>query len=74
MAKYGLRHEDAGVILEGDNWLGTKVAVLPGVKMGQGSVAAAGAVVTHNVEPMGVVGGVPARLIRHRGKPGPVQV
>ncbi len=73
MAKYGLRHEDSGVTLEGDNWLGTKVSVLPGVKMGQGSVAAAGAVVTHNVEPMTVVGGVPARLIRHRGKPGPAQ-
>ncbi len=74
MAKYGLRHEDSGVTLEGDNWLGAKVAVLPGVTMGQGSVAAAGAVVTRDVEAMTVVGGVPARLIRRRGEPGPVQV
>lgn len=73
MAKYGLRFEDAGVTLEGDNWLGTKVSVLPGVTMRQGSVAAAAAVVTHDVEPMTVVGGVPARPIRHRGKSGPAQ-
>ena len=74
MAKQGLRHEDSGVTLEGDNWLGAKVSVLPGVTMGQGSVAAAGAVVARDVEAMAVVGGVPARLIRHRGKPGPVEV
>ena len=74
MAKQGSRREDSGVTLEGDNWLGAKVTVLPGVTMGQGSVAGAGAVITRDVDPMTVVGGVPARRIRRRGKPGPVQV
>jgi len=73
MAKQGLRREDSGVTLEGDNWLGAKVCVLPGVTMGQGSVAAAGAVVAASVEAMNVVGGVPARPIRRRGPNAPTQ-
>jgi acetyltransferase-like isoleucine patch superfamily enzyme len=73
MAKQGLRPEDSGITLAGDNWLGATVSVLPGVTMGQGSVAAAGAVVARDVEQMGVVGGVPAKLIRYRGKSGSVE-
>ena len=67
MAQQGLRESEEGVILEGDNWLGAKVSILPGVTMGRGSVAAAGAVVTTSVPPMAVCGGVPARVIRTRG-------
>ncbi|MCL3777272.1 MULTISPECIES: sugar O-acetyltransferase [unclassified Actinomyces] len=45
-------------------WLGANVTVLPGVSIGEGAVVAAGAVVTRNVPPMTVVGGVPARVLR----------
>lgn len=46
-------------------WIGSKALVLPGVKIGRGAVVAAGAVVTKDVPPYHVVGGVPAR---HLGK------
>ncbi len=39
-------------------------SVMPGVTIGDGAVIAAGSVVTHDVESMGVVGGVPARFIK----------
>lgn len=42
--------------------------VLPGVRIGEGAVIAAGAVVTKDVEPFAVVGGVPARFLRWRNK------
>ncbi len=68
MVRQGLRESEEGVTLEGDNWLGAKVTILPGVTMGRGSVAAAGAVVTSSVPPMAVCGGVPAKVIRMRGR------
>ncbi len=68
MGQQGLRESEEGVTLEGDNWLGAKVSILPGVTMGRGSVAAAGAVVTVSVPPMAVCGGVPASVIRMRGQ------
>lgn len=49
-----------------DVWIGASVIILPGVKIGDGAVLAAGAVVTHDVEPYAIVGGIPARTIRKR--------
>lgn len=49
-----------------DCWLGSGVRVLPGVTIGDGSVIGAGSVVTHDVPPMEVWAGVPARFIRKR--------
>ena len=45
-------------------WIGSNVTVLPGVTIGEWAVAAAGAVITRDVEPYSVAGGVPARRIR----------
>ena len=55
------------VTIEDDVWIGTHAVVLPGVKVGRGAVIAAGAVVTKDVEPLTIVGGVPARVLGRRG-------
>lgn len=47
-------------------WLGIGCTILQGVKIGKGAVVCAGAVVTSDVEPYSVVGGVPARKIKER--------
>lgn len=49
-------------------WIGTGAMVLQGVTIGDGAVVAAGAVVTKDVPPYTVVGGVPAKVIRERSK------
>ena len=54
----------AGIAIEDDVWLGAGAIVTDGVRIGQGAVIAAGAVVTKDVEPHTVVGGVPAKLIK----------
>ncbi len=47
-------------------WLGPRTTILHGVTVGEGAVVAAGAVVTHDVPPFTVVGGIPAREIGKR--------
>ncbi len=54
------------VIIEDDVWIGARVIILPGVTIGKGSIIAAGAVVTKNVPPYSVVGGVPAKVLKNR--------
>lgn len=58
--------DDPGVIIEDDVWIGTRAIILAGVKIGRGSVVAAGAVVTKSVPPYSIVGGNPARILRNR--------
>jgi acetyltransferase-like isoleucine patch superfamily enzyme len=53
-----------GIIIEDDVWIGSGAIVTDGVRIGKGAVIAAGAVVTKNVEPHTVVGGVPAKLLK----------
>ena len=54
------------IIIEDNVWVGANTTIIGGVRVGTGSIIGAGAVVTHDVEPYSVVGGVPARLIRKR--------
>ena len=65
---------DLPVVVENDVWIGANVTVLKGVTIGRGSVVAAGAVVTRSVAPYSVVGGVPARVLRHRFTPGEIHL
>ena len=52
--------------LGNDVWLGAGATIMAGVQVGNGAVVAAGAVVTKNVEPYTIVGGVPAKVIGRR--------
>ncbi|EOR94083.1 Tetrahydrodipicolinate N-acetyltransferase [Arcticibacter svalbardensis MN12-7] len=54
------------VIIESDVWIGSNVVVLPGIRIGKGSVVGTGSVVTKNIAPYAVVGGVPAKIIKFR--------
>jgi phosphonate metabolism protein (transferase hexapeptide repeat family) len=54
------------VVVGNDVWFGHGATVLPGVTIGDGAVIAAGAVVTKDVAPFTIVGGVPARQIKRR--------
>lgn len=54
------------IIIHDDVWIGLNATIMSGVEIGQGSIIAAGAVVTGDVPPYSIVGGVPARVIKYR--------
>lgn len=58
--------ESRPVTIERDVWIGRNAVVMPGVRIGRGAVIGAGAVVTKDVAPYAVVGGVPAKVIKYR--------
>jgi len=57
---YRMRQGD--VIIEDYVWIASRVTILPGITIGRGSVIATGAVVTKNIPPMSIAGGVPAEV------------
>jgi acetyltransferase-like isoleucine patch superfamily enzyme len=54
----------AKIVVEDDAWIGAGAVILPGVRIGQGAIVGAGAVVTRDVPPFTIVAGAPARVIR----------
>lgn len=54
------------VTVGNDVWIGARAMIMGGVKISDGAVVGAGAIVTKDVPPYAVVGGVPARVIRYR--------
>ena len=57
---------DRDVIIGNDVWLGAKVVITAGVTIGDGCIIGAGAVVTKDIPPNSIAGGVPAKVIRSR--------
>ena len=54
------------IVVDDDVWIGHGATILSGVHIGQGAVVAAGAVVSKDVPPYAIVGGVPAKIIKYR--------
>ncbi|WP_348921986.1 CatB-related O-acetyltransferase [Enterococcus rotai] len=54
------------VLVEDDVWIGSHAKILEGIKVGTGAIVAAGALVTKDVEPYSIVGGVPAKIMGYR--------
>ena len=54
------------VIIGNDVWIGTDVKIMGGVEISDGCIIAAGSIVTKNLEPYSIVGGIPAKHIKYR--------
>jgi acetyltransferase-like isoleucine patch superfamily enzyme len=63
-------HRSEPIVIEDHAWIAAGSVIGAGVRVGRGAVVAAGAVVVHDVEPMTLVAGVPARVVRSLGGPG----
>lgn len=68
-SKPELPRKNGPIVIGHDVWIGRDVTILTEVNIGHGAVIAAGAVVTKDVPPYAIVGGVPAKVIRYRFDP-----
>lgn len=57
-------NKDVPVVIEDNVWVGSRALILKGVRVGKGSIVAAGAVVTKNVPPNCIVAGNPAKVVK----------
>jgi len=55
-----------GTSIENSVWIGGNSTILDGIRIGEGAIVAANSVVAEDVPPLGIVGGVPAKMIRYR--------
>lgn len=60
-------HTPGTIVIDEDVWIGANCVITPDVHVGRGAIVGAGAVVTHDVPPLAIVGGVPAKVIGTRG-------
>lgn len=61
-----LNQNNVSTVIGNDVWIGFGVVILPGIKIGDGAIIGAGAIVTKDVEPFSIVAGNPAKVIRKR--------
>lgn len=64
--KYLNSEKKISIEIGNDVWIGSRATILEGVNIGDGAIVAAGAVVTKDIPPYAIVGGVPAKIIRYR--------
>lgn len=57
------------IVVNDDVWIGYGAIIMSGVHIGQGAIIAAGALITKDIPPYAIVGGVPAKIIKYRFKP-----
>ena len=65
---YLQKHESRGITIGDDVWVGANAVIVDGITIGRGAVIAAGALVSKDVPEMAIVGGVPAKVLRFRGR------
>lgn len=69
----GVEKEEAfskgDIFIDDDVWIGYRSTIMSGIHVGRGAVIAAGSVVTKDVPPYAIVGGVPAKVIKYRFEP-----
>lgn len=65
-SKYDFKGKDLRIIIEDDTWIGFGSIIVSGVRIGKGSIVAAGSVVLKDVEPYSIVAGNPAKVISKR--------
>jgi len=58
--------ENGDIVIKDDVWIGAQATIMSGVTIGQGAVIGAKALVTKDVPPYAIVGGVPAKVIKYR--------
>jgi len=63
---YDWKGNDDKVVIEDDVWVGYGTIILSGVRIGKGSIIAAGSIVTKDVEPFSIYAGVPAKRMGNR--------
>lgn len=66
VAELPMADEKHPVVIGNDVWINGRATIVPGVTVGDGAVILAGAVVTKDVPPYAIVGGVPAKVLKYR--------
>ena len=69
LGEYSEAMSKGDITVDNDVWIGYGATIMSGVHIGQGAIVAAGAVVTKDVPPYAIVGGVPAKVIKYRFEP-----
>ncbi len=72
-SNYNFKGKDLKIVIEDDTWIGYGSIVVSGVKIGKGSIVAAGSVVLKDIPPYSIVAGNPAKVIGARFSDGQIE-